>query len=146
MHQTYIYIYTAMHHFVTETCTHVHISVTKWCNMGYDTDAFWDLWDGRIGAISHTSSHYSNVTCSSRCIISPAPRLLFQGFVQANNKNTYKQFIINGPSWGKSNGNWWLQRASNAESVLCYHVPFYSNSNPWKLVRKKFWFPFLKNQ
>ena len=24
-----------MHHFVTEMCTHVHISVTKWCNMGY---------------------------------------------------------------------------------------------------------------
>ena len=35
-----------MHHFVTEMCTHVHISVTKWCIVGYDTDAFWDLWEG----------------------------------------------------------------------------------------------------
>ena len=24
-----------MHHFVTEMCTHVHISVTKWCILGY---------------------------------------------------------------------------------------------------------------
>ena len=39
-----------MHHFVTEMCTHVHISVTKWCIVGYDTDAFWDLWDGSIAS------------------------------------------------------------------------------------------------
>ena len=29
-----------MHHFVTEMCTHVHISVTKWCIVGYRTGAF----------------------------------------------------------------------------------------------------------
>ena len=33
-----------MHNFVTEMCTHVHISVTKWCIMGYLFNAFWDLW------------------------------------------------------------------------------------------------------
>ena len=38
--------YPTMHHFVTEMCTCVHISVTKWCIVGYGTDAFWDLWDG----------------------------------------------------------------------------------------------------
>ena len=32
-----------MHHFVTEMCTHVHISVTKWCIVGYWTGALWDL-------------------------------------------------------------------------------------------------------
>ena len=26
--------YPTMHHFVTEMCTHVHISVTKWCIVG----------------------------------------------------------------------------------------------------------------
>ena len=36
-------IYPTMHHFVTEMCTHVHISVTKWCIVGYETDALWDL-------------------------------------------------------------------------------------------------------
>ena len=36
------------HHFVTEMCTCVHISVTKSCIVGYGTDAFWDLWDGSI--------------------------------------------------------------------------------------------------
>ena len=33
-----------MHHFVTEMCTHVHISVTKWCIVEYETSALWDLW------------------------------------------------------------------------------------------------------
>ena len=40
--------YPTMHHFVTEMCTHVHISVTKWCIVGYLFDALWDLWDGCI--------------------------------------------------------------------------------------------------
>ena len=38
-------IYPTMHHFVTEMCTCVHISVTKWCIVGYISDALWDLWD-----------------------------------------------------------------------------------------------------
>ena len=38
--------YPTMHHLVTEMCTYVHISVTKWCIVGYETDAFWDLRDG----------------------------------------------------------------------------------------------------
>ena len=37
-----------MHHFVTEICTRVHISVTKWCILGYLSNALWDLWDGSI--------------------------------------------------------------------------------------------------
>ena len=36
-----------MRHIVTEMCTHVHISVTKWCIVGYLSNALWDLWDGR---------------------------------------------------------------------------------------------------
>ena len=38
----------AMHHFVTEICTCVHISVRKWCIVGYMTNAQWDLRDGSI--------------------------------------------------------------------------------------------------
>ena len=26
--------YPTMHHFVTEICTHVHISITNWCIVG----------------------------------------------------------------------------------------------------------------
>ena len=37
--------YPTMHHFVTEMCTHVHISVTNWCILGYSTGALWDLWN-----------------------------------------------------------------------------------------------------
>ena len=40
--------YATMHHFVTEMCTHVHISVTKRCIVGYLSNALWDLW-GLIG-------------------------------------------------------------------------------------------------
>ena len=40
--------YPTVHHFVTEMCTRVHISVTKWCIVGYGTGEFWNLWDGSI--------------------------------------------------------------------------------------------------
>ena len=40
--------YPTMHHFVTEMCTHVHISDTKWYIVGYGTGAVWDLWDESI--------------------------------------------------------------------------------------------------
>ena len=35
--------YVTMHHFATEMCTHVHISVIKWCIVGYGIDALWDF-------------------------------------------------------------------------------------------------------
>ena len=35
--------YPTLHHFVTEMCTSVHISVTKWCIVGYGTGVLWDL-------------------------------------------------------------------------------------------------------
>ena len=37
-----------MHHFATEMRTHVHISVAKWCIVGYGTSALWDLWSRSI--------------------------------------------------------------------------------------------------
>ena len=37
------YKYPTMHHFVTEMCTQVHISVTKRCIVGYGTGVLWDL-------------------------------------------------------------------------------------------------------
>ena len=39
----YLVRYPTMHHFVTEMCTYVHISVTKWGIVGYGTGALWDL-------------------------------------------------------------------------------------------------------
>ena len=35
--------YPIMHHFVTEMCTPVHISVTNWCIVGYLPNALWEL-------------------------------------------------------------------------------------------------------
>ena len=34
---------STVHHFLPEMCTHVHISGTKWCIVGYETDTLWDL-------------------------------------------------------------------------------------------------------
>ena len=37
--------YPTMHCFVTEMGVYVHISVTKWCIVGYGTSVLWDMWD-----------------------------------------------------------------------------------------------------
>ena len=40
--------YPTMHHFVTEMCTYVHISVTKWCIVGCLSKGLWDFLDGSL--------------------------------------------------------------------------------------------------
>ena len=51
-----------MHHFVMEMCTDVHISVTKWCIVGYGTGALWDScnWfiDGSHNALYNRLWHH----------------------------------------------------------------------------------------
>ena len=39
----------AISHNITFYNRNVHISVTKWCIVGYSSDALWDLWHGSIG-------------------------------------------------------------------------------------------------
>ena len=57
--------YPIMQHFVTEMCTCVHISVTKWCIVGYLSDAFWDLWNGSISdAVWNTTTRKSSSLCN----------------------------------------------------------------------------------
>ena len=45
IHHSHIPQYTI---FVTEMCTCVHISVTKWCIVGHLSNVLWDLWDESI--------------------------------------------------------------------------------------------------
>ena len=45
-HNAPVVPYPILHHFVTEMCTRVHISVTKWCIAGYLSDAPWNLLNG----------------------------------------------------------------------------------------------------
>ena len=40
--------YSTRHQFVTEMCTYVHISATKWYIVGYLSDALWVCWDVSI--------------------------------------------------------------------------------------------------
>ena len=51
--------YPTVHHFVTEMWTCVHISVTKWCIVGYLSSALWDLWDGCIAAVAAGMAYYN---------------------------------------------------------------------------------------
>ena len=53
--------YPTMHHFVTEMCTRVHISVTKWCIVGYEIGALWDWCNRSIGPWSMMMSWHENV-------------------------------------------------------------------------------------
>ena len=41
-------IHQSLSHNVPLCNRNVHISVTKWCIVGYSSDALWDLWDGSI--------------------------------------------------------------------------------------------------
>ena len=53
-----------MHHFVTEMCTHVHISVTHIMVDCGIFDALWDLWDGSIKHLddSLSNAHQSDMS------------------------------------------------------------------------------------
>ena len=53
--------YLTMHHFVTEMCTYVHISVTKWCIVGHGTSALWDLCN-RLVVLMQQLTHWGQVT------------------------------------------------------------------------------------
>ena len=55
--------YPTMHHFVTEMCTHVHFSVTKWCIVVYLSDALWDLWNGPIAKVEHGIHKRHPISC-----------------------------------------------------------------------------------
>ena len=50
--------YPTAHHFVTEMCTCVHISVTKCCVVGYWYNVSWDLWDGSVLVKEVMSQHW----------------------------------------------------------------------------------------
>ena len=55
--------YPTMHQYVTEMYTCVHISVTKWCILGYGTDVLWDLCNRSISSCDcseHAFFHQSS--------------------------------------------------------------------------------------
>ena len=47
--------YSTMHHFVTEMCTCVHISVTKWFIVGCSSNGLWDLSVYEMGVLQKHS-------------------------------------------------------------------------------------------
>ena len=54
--------YPTMHHFVTEMCTYVHISVTKWCIVEYGTGILWDLCDRSISSVPSSPQFFSEIS------------------------------------------------------------------------------------
>ena len=88
-----------MHHFVTEICTCVHISATKWCIVGYWTGALWDLCDKSIASevtmkamckICGCGRHYSDVIWAYWRFKSLATLLFVQQLTQADRKENIK--------------------------------------------------------
>ena len=65
-----------MHHFVTEMCTHVHISVTKWCIPGYGTGVCWDLCDRPIAVRSRGIMQTWSVVWPGNCFMPPDTMML----------------------------------------------------------------------
>ena len=79
-----VLLYRTTHHFVTEMCTPVHISVTIWWIMGYLSNALWDLWDeyykshasdksyrnfvSFLAATKHLYEWFSPSVCLSVCL------------------------------------------------------------------------------
>ena len=47
-----------MHNFVAEMCIHAHISVTKWCIVGYGNGALWGLCKRSIIDVCTVESRY----------------------------------------------------------------------------------------
>ena len=84
--------YPTMQDFVTEMCTCVHISVTKWCNVGHLFGALWDLWDG--STILFEKTHISGL--AQDCSISSA-----MGIPEYYTKPMHKRLdtIRNFPVW-----------------------------------------------
>ena len=63
-----------MHQFLTEMCTCVHISVTKWYIVGHLSDALWDLWDGSIACSMWQQIWHCDNSPLSLCWLPMFPR------------------------------------------------------------------------
>ena len=105
--------YPTMHHFVKQMCTHLHISVTKWCIVGYGTDALWDIWDWSIAKPHTCQGRYGNCSYTEEC-----------------------NFIITGSDWGSLP----VGRMTPNLTMLCSWYPYFHRK--WLLLDywvTKFW-------
>ena len=98
--------YPTMHHFVTEMCTYVHISVAIWCIVGCLSDALWDLWDGSIAC--HIYILYIDKFELDLFITKAADALALDAQPSAGTALTIDQFSSKF-QWLLliSNNNWW---------------------------------------
>ena len=60
--------YPTMHHFVTEMCICVHISVTKWYIVGYLSNTLWNLHYGSINSLRLRRNGCYNADDIFKCI------------------------------------------------------------------------------
>ena len=61
--------YPTLYHFVTEMCTHVHISVTKWCSVGLGNATLWDLWNrSKISGCCKVNKHIQHLLNATHII------------------------------------------------------------------------------
>ena len=132
--------YPTMHHFVTEMCTHVHISVTKWCIVGYGIGAwdlhYWSSVQGTHHCISFTAQNLNNMMASwhgnTFCITDPLwgeSICLFVVFLTNSERYrvvTFSLLLAWTQAVKQSNGRWFdLPWYHMMTLIIC------SNSNVW---------------
>ena len=104
--------YPTIHDFVTEMCTHAHISITKWCIVEYETGALRDLCDVSL------LFHYV------------AEMKWFTSYVNQTQNEEHPTmmtwhgngFLINGLLCGNRPGGFLSQKGSDTELWCCFDV------------------------
>ena len=109
-HKSYNAIYPTMHHFVTEMCTRVQISVAKWCIVGCGNGVSWDFCDKSI-------NRYRTGELSDMALISLFNLFLVPNFKRYVNKigfSVITQYSCKAGAW---NPVPWKTRASSSYIV-----------------------------
>ena len=111
--------YPTIYHFVTEMCTYVHISVTKWCIVVYLSDALWDLWDWSIGG-NKIKPRYIFLCSHTALNTSQIPMYLH---ISAHNKSSMKMpghpsKQINGKHISRFHPNKYVSYISNTDNSI----------------------------
>ena len=77
----------------------VHISVTRWCSVGYSSNALWDSWDGPIEcAITRPycifSCRIQQLFCDELCVQCFLGNLIRQGAMASSSINSMEMAIV----------------------------------------------------
>ena len=97
-----------MHHFVTEMCTYVHISVAKWCIVRYAGD--WCI----VGFVQQ-------IYCApALSLLRSAATLLLLGIevIYTTENSNGANFVVIGGTVGCHNDNFWCHQCDDTVGIM----------------------------